>query len=109
MSRISIYVLLILSLAWPSFAGNIYGSIAEAGKPVAQGVKITVTCGAKDYSADTDAHGSFKLFVADKGKCVLKVNYQGQSPTLEVNSYDGSVQYDLLLEKTGNQYTLKRK
>ena len=45
----------------------------------------------------------------DKGKCILKVFYQGQMPSMEVNSYDGSVQYDLILEKQGAQYTLKRK
>jgi hypothetical protein len=45
----------------------------------------------------------------DKGKCALKVYYQGQTPSFEVNSYDNAVQYDLVLEKQGAQYTLKRK
>ena len=44
-----------------------------------------------------------------KRKCALKLSYQGQTPSIEINSYDGSVQYDLILEKQGNQYTLKRK
>ena len=34
MKRISMFLLLILSLAGQAFAGNIYGSITDAGKPV---------------------------------------------------------------------------
>ena len=95
--------------AAPAFAGKIYGSITEAGKPIAQGVKVDVTCGSNTYSAQTDAYGAFNLFATDKGKCVLKITYQGQMPSIDINSYDNSVQYDLILEKQGTQYTIKRK
>ena len=47
--------------------------------------------------------------MADKGKCSLKVHYQNQMPSLEVTSFESSVQYDLILEKQGTQYTLRRK
>jgi len=100
---------LVLGLAAPAFAGKIYGSITDGGKPVGQGVKVEVMCGTNNYAAQTDAYGAFNVFATDKGKCVLKVSYQGQTPSIEINSYDGSVQYDLVLEKQGNQYTLKRK
>ena len=103
------FFLLALAIAAPAFAGKIYGSITEGGKPVAAGIKLEVTCGANNYNAQTDGYGAFNLFAADKGKCLLKVSYQGQTPSLEINSYDGSVQYDLILEKQGAQYTLKRK
>jgi hypothetical protein len=99
----------ILITATQAFAGKIYGSITEGGKPVGQGTKVDVTCGTNNYSAQTDAYGAFNLFATDKGKCVLKVTHQGQSPSIEINSYDNSVQYDLILEKQGAQYTLKRK
>jgi hypothetical protein len=105
----SMLLLLSLVFAGQAFAGKIYGSIVEGGKPVPQGVKVEVACGSNNYNAQTDAYGAFNLFAAAKGKCVLKVLYQGQSPSIEVNSYDGSVQYDLVLEKQGSQYTLKRK
>lgn len=108
--RLSLTVgVLVLSVASSAFGGNIYGSISEGDKAVAQGVKIEVTCGANKYSAETDAAGSYKLFVKDQGKCALKVSYQGQAPSFDINSYEGSVQYDLILEKQGTQYTLKRK
>src|SRR5262244_2179941 len=109
MRRQVLVLLLILGWAVQAFAGKIYGSITEGGKPVAQGVKVEVTCGTTNYDAQTDAYGAFNLFAMDKGKCALKVFYQGQMPSIEINSFDGSVQYDLILEKQGNQYTLKRK
>jgi len=109
MKRALLLVFVILSMAVAAYAGKIYGSVSEGGKPVAPGVKVEVTCGSKNYAAQTDAYGSFKLFVPDKGKCTLKVSYQGQAPSFEINSYEGSVQYDLILEKQGGQYTLRRK
>ena|SRR5207249_3374175 len=108
--RIAFIVLvLVLSFMSVAFAGNVYGSITEGGKPVGQGVKLEVACGANKYTAETDANGAFKLFVKDQGKCALKISYQGQTPSFDINSYEGSVQYDLILEKQGGQYTLKRK
>jgi hypothetical protein len=109
MKRHLVILILILAFSAQAFAGKIYGSITEGGKPVAQGVKVEVACGTAGYSAQTDAYGAFNLFATEKGKCVLKVSYQGQSPSIEINSYDNSVQYDLILEKQGTQYTLKRK
>jgi hypothetical protein len=109
MKRACVLLLLILGIAGTAYAGKIYGSVSEGGKPVAQGVKVEVACGANNYAAQTDAYGAFKLFVPDKGKCTLKVYYQGQTPSFEINSYEGSVQFDLILEKQGAKYTLRRK
>lgn len=109
MSRAGMLLLLILGFTAVAFAGKIYGSITEGGKAVGENVKVEVTCGSNNYSAQTDAYGSFKLFVPDKGKCALKVHYQGQTPSFGISSYEGSVQYDLILEKQGAQYTLRRK
>ncbi len=109
MKRPGILLTLVLGVAAPSFAGKIYGSITEGGKPIAAGTKVDVACGTNNYTAQTDAYGAFNLFATDKGKCMLKVSHQGQTPSIEVNSYEGSVQYDLVLEKQGTQYTLKRK
>ena len=110
MKRIPLILLLVLGLATWSFAGRIYGGITEGGKPVAKGTKIDVTCAGAAHSAETDANGAFSMMVPQQGKCSLKVTYQGQSPTFEVTSYEGSVQYDLILEKGADgKYTLKRK
>ena len=109
MRRSSLLLLLILGFATWSFAGKISGGITEGGKPIAKGVKVDVTCGTTARSAETDAYGAFSV-VAPEGKCTLKVNYQGQAPTFEINSYEGTVQYDLILEKQADgKYALKRK
>jgi hypothetical protein len=108
--RIVSAVLVLMLCAVPlAFAGNIYGTITEGGKPVTKGVKLEIACGDSKYSGETDANGGYKMFVKDQGKCVLKVTQQNQSATLDINSYEGSVQYDLILEKQGAGYTLKRK
>ena len=110
MKRISLILLMILGLATWSFAGKISGGITEGGKPLAKGVKVDVSCGSTTRAAETDAYGAFSVVVPDEGKCTLKVNYQGQSPTFEVTSYEGTVQYDLIMEKQADgKYTLKRK
>ena len=109
MKRTSLVLLMILGLATWSFAGKISGGITEGGKPIQKGVKIDLTCGTVARSAETDAYGAFSV-VAPEGKCTLKVNYQGQAPTFDVTSYEGTVQYDLILEKQADgKYTLKRK
>jgi hypothetical protein len=110
MKRTSLLLLLILGFATWSFAGKISGGITEGGKPLAKGVKVDVTCGTTTRSAETDAYGAFSVVVPEQGKCSLKVNYQGQAPTFEVTSYEGTVQYDLIMEKQADgKYTLKRK
>ena len=109
MRREYILAVLIFAFAAEAFAGKIYGSISEGGKAIGQGVKVEVSCGTNNYTAQTDTYGAFNIFATDKGKCVLKVSYQNQTPSIEVNSYDNSVQYDLILEKQGDQYMLKRK
>ena len=108
MKRSSLLLLLMLGFATSSFAGKISGGITEGGKPIA-GVKVDVTCGATTRSADTDAYGAFSV-VAPEGKCTLKVTYQGQTPSFDITSYEGTVQYDLIMEKQADgKYTLKRK
>ncbi len=109
MRRAFLFLSLMLGIAAPAFAGKIYGTLTEGGKPVAKDVKVELACGDKKYNAQTDDYGLFRVFAAEKGKCTLKVFYQQQSPSLEINSYDGSVQYDLILEKKDGQYTLRRK
>ena len=108
--KIAILVALVIFIGTGiAFAGNVYGTITEAGKGIAAGSKIEIACGADKYNTETDANGGFKVFVKDQGKCELKLSYQGQTPTFEINSFEGSVQYDLVLEKKGTQYTLRRK
>jgi hypothetical protein len=109
MKRLCLMMLLILGFATWSFAGRIYGGITEGGKPIAK-AKVDVTCAGMTHSAETDANGAYSVMVPEQGKCTLKLTHQGQAPTFEVTSYEGSTQYDLILEKQADgKYTLKRK
>jgi len=107
----SVSSLLILSLLCPSlaFAGEIHGTITEGGRSVGQGVSVDIRCGQKSYSATTDKYGSYRAFIPEQGTCDLHVNYQGQSPSRAIESFEDSVRYDLALEKQGGTYTLGRR
>jgi hypothetical protein len=109
MKRTCLLLLLIGSFAVPSFAGKVYGTISDGGKALPKDVKVEVTCGTNSFTANTDATGTYSIFVADKGKCSLKVHYQNQMPVLDITSFENSVQYDLVVEKQGTKLTLRRK
>ncbi|HEV8336573.1 MAG TPA: hypothetical protein VGR67_09170 [Candidatus Polarisedimenticolia bacterium] len=93
-----------------ALAGEMYGTITEAGKPIGEGVAVEARCGEKSYPAvKTDKSGAYHLAVQEKGKCHLTVRYKSQSPALDVASYDEGVQVDLVLESKDGSYTLRRK
>ncbi len=90
-------------------AGEIYGTVREGGKAVAKGIKIEVVTPVKAYTAQTDAYGSYRLYVVEKGKCTFKVYYKNQEPTFVIYSYDKSTRYDMSLESKNGKYSLRRK
>jgi hypothetical protein len=94
----------------PAMAGEMYGTITADGKPVGEGVIVEARCGGTPYApVKTDKTGSYHLVVKEKGKCTLTVMYKGQSPSIDVASYDEGVQVDLIVETKGGATTLKRK
>jgi hypothetical protein len=110
MHRLLLGILAALLLAAPALAGEIYGTISEGGKSVGEGVAVELKCGDTAYpAAKTDKTGSYHLVAKEKGKCTLTVRHKGQSPSLEVASYDEGVQVDLVLEAKDGGYTLRRK
>ena len=104
-------VLVSLIIFFPilSSAGEIYGTIRTAGGPVGGGVPITVECPGTRLDAKTDRFGSYLVFVPREGRCTMKVQYGVREiPAIEVFSYQTSVRYNLLLEPSGDGYTLRR-
>ena len=106
--KIMALFLLLCSISM-AHGGEIFGSIKADGKIVGKGVKLEIQSGQKVYKAETDNYGSYRCFIAEKGKCVLKVVFGGASPTLEIYSFAGSTRYDLLLDKKDGKYQLRRK
>ncbi len=102
---------LIPLILFPSItlAGEIFGTLREGGKALKKGIKVEVVTPKKTYTALTDAYGSYRLYVVEKGKCTLKVYYNNQTPSFDVYSYDKSIRYDMSLELKDGTYSLKRK
>jgi hypothetical protein len=101
-----IFVMLFSSVA---LAGELYGTLREGGKALAKGIKVEVVTPKKTYTTATDAYGSYRLFVPEKGKCTLNVYYKSQVPAFELYSYDKSTRYDMSLELKDSTYFMKRK
>jgi hypothetical protein len=92
-----------------TLAGEMFGTLREGGKAVTKGIKVEIVIAEKTYAGETDAYGSFRLFVVEKGKCTLKVYYNKQTPSFDVYSYEKSTRYDMNLETKDGKYLLKRK
>ena len=109
MKRITMSFLLIMLFPLCAFAGEIYGSLEVNGRSIGPGVKVEIRCGNNTYTEQTDGYGSYSVYVRDTGGCHLTVQYGSQSPQIDVYSYPNSVRYDLVLEGSGGQYSLRRK
>jgi hypothetical protein len=127
--QVIVVALAVLVLAAPSaFAGRIFGDIKQDGKPVAEGLLITVTPAvpepakgeegkaeapkpkpAPPDTTTTDKFGSYKLNVKDEGKCTLTLVVDKQPVSLDVFSYKAATRYDLILEKKDGKLSLRRK
>ncbi len=103
-------LILLLLMLVPEFtvAGEIRGAVMHAGKSVGPDIDIDVHCGDKAYTATTDKYGSYRLFLPESGTCRLQVRFQNQTPSREIVSFDGSTRYDLIVDKDGDQYVLRR-
>ena len=102
-------VLLILFTASAALAGEIYGTISEAGKPVSAGVKVEVTVADSTYTGETDSFGTYHVYAKEKGKCTLTVHYKGQKPAASIFSYEKATRYDWTVETADDKLILKRK
>ncbi len=99
--------LVIAAVPTAAFAGEIYGTIKEQGKPVKEGVQVTVLCGDTSAAGQTDKNGAYRLFAAEEGKCTLTVKVGDEAPSVAIHSYADSAKYNLVLEKKDSKYTLR--
>ena len=98
----------LLGSAVAASAGEIYGTITEAGKP-ASAIELRLACGGENAGGKTDAYGSYRLKVAGTGKCALALPSKSGAPVLDVNLYDRPARYDLVLTQNAGKYTVARK
>jgi hypothetical protein len=101
---------MLLLFAAPAFAAQVYGTLRDGDRSVQQGVHVVVTCpGNHTYAGDTDAGGVYRINVPEKGKCALQVQYNGQSPTADIYSFDEATKYDFDIVQQGGTYALRRR
>jgi len=110
MKRPLLFLGLFVCCCLPVNAGQVYGTLREADRPVAANVKVEVVCGNSTYSALTDASGLYRLFARETGKCTVRVYYQNQVPQAVVDSYANPAHYDFdLVRQQNGQYELRRR
>src|SRR5436309_2132434 len=98
-ARMIATLLVVLASAF-SFApaGEIYGKVVEGASSVGEAATLEIKCGAKAYPAvKTDKSGSYRMILAETGKCAMTVKYRQQSASLDIASYEDAVQVDLVL------------
>lgn len=90
-------------------AGEIYGKVVEGSTPAA-GAVLEATCGSKAYPAvTTDKTGSYRVVLAETGKCSMSVRHKGQSASLDIASYDDAAQIDIVLVMKDGKLSARRK
>ena len=101
-----VFILCLTSIA---VAGEIFGTIVDAGKPVPEGTKIEVAIAGKTFTGATDKLGTYHIFAAEKGKGSLTAYYRDQKPAVDVFSIEKANRYDFSVEIVDGKLTLKRK
>jgi len=104
-------VVCLLCAAWTLVsAGEVYGKIVEGSSSVGEAATVEAACGGKSYApVKTDKSGSYRLVLAETGKCTLTVKYKQQSASLEIASYDDAAQVDLVVALNDGKLSLRRK
>jgi hypothetical protein len=101
-----VFMILLSSMA---LAGELFGTITEAGKPVPEGTRIEITIAGKSFTGATDKLGTYHVQAAEKGKGTLTAYYKNQKPTFDVFSFEKATRYDFTVETVEGKLTLKRK
>ena len=85
-------IMLALVLTSPAYAGQIYGSLKEDGRAVANAT-FEVSCPQGSIRGVTDGYGAYSINVG-RGKCTFRLYHRNQQPSLEVFSSDSPLRYD---------------
>ena len=100
----------LLCLAEPAQAGEVYGKITAGGASVGDAASVAVACGDRTYpTRQTDKSGSYHIVVGVTGRCTLTVTFKGQSADLPIVSYEDESQVDIVLETKDGKLSARRK
>ena len=101
-----VFMLSTMSMA---VAGEIFGTITDAGQPLPEGTKIEVTVAGKSFTGATDKLGTYHVQATEKGKGTLTAYYKNEKPTADIFSFEKATRYDFAVETVDGKLTLKRK
>lgn len=90
-------------------AGDLYGVVTVAGAPLVGASLDVVVEGGKKYSTQTDAQGSYRLFVPEVARVTFTVHHQNQAVAQTIRTYENSARYDFVVESAAGKYSLRRK
>lgn len=100
-------IMLTLVLTSAVSAGQIYGSLKEDGRPVANAT-FEVFCPQGSFRGVTDGYGAYSVNVG-RGKCTFRLHYRNQQPSFELYSYDSPLRYDFDVVIANGALTLVRR
>lgn len=87
--------------------GEVFGDV-RVGEEYVKEAAIELKCGTEVVKGKTDAAGSYRLTAKGSGKCTISVTHDGQTPAVEVVVFEKPARYRLVLEKKGENWTLRR-
>jgi len=88
----------VLVSALPAAAGQLYGSIVEAGKPVAS-APISISCAGAETTGTTGADGQYRINVSQEGRCSFSLPSHAGKPTAVVFSQAAPSAYNFEVAK----------
>jgi hypothetical protein len=89
-------------------AGNVFGTIREANRPLA-GVPVSLACGKESVPGKTDGEGVYRLFTRATGACQLILDLPGRQMSAPLYSYDRPTAYDFDVVREGNNWVLRKR
>src|SRR5882762_4859307 len=113
MRKIAIPLFLILLFPTFAFAGQIFGSLKQNGASIGKGAAVVIKCGENpENRGQTDAYGSYNIYVPQPGRCAFTVYYEGRR-SQAYNVYSDRtdpVRYDFELVRQGDgSFKLERR
>ena len=107
MRRVRQFLFLGFTLAPMMVAGNVYGTIREANRPLS-GVPVFMTCGKERVPGKTDGEGVYRVFARATGACQLVVDLPGRRISAPVYSFDRPTAYNFDVVRDGSNWILRK-
>jgi len=95
------------ALAFAAPFGEVFGDV-RVGEEYVKEAALELKCGTEVVKGKTDTNGSYRLTAKGGGKCTISVTHDGQTPSVDVVVFDKAARYRLVLEKKGEDWTLRR-